>query len=148
LEGNKTMKNMISLTMLLFVIILVPAVPVSASHLVSEPSLEMKLEWDLLNTGMLFVHYDTNGDGKADYRTVRIVARSNFSGSSVSTMEAYYPDYLIFTVRYPNSNYYYIVEKEPVLYAIDSDEDGTWDNIYKDVSEDGVNGNEILHVSY
>lgn len=142
------MKNMISLTMLLFVIILVPAGSVSASHLVSEPSLEMKLEWDLLNTGMLFVNYDTNGDGKADYRTARIVARSYFSTSSVSTMEEYYPDHLIFTVHYSNSNYYYIVEKQPMLYAIDADEDGTWDNIYKDASEDGVNGNEILYVSY
>jgi len=38
--------------------------------------------------------------------------------------------------------YYYIASTSPLFYAIDVNEDGTWDAMYKDVSRDGVNGNE------
>ena len=52
---------------------------------------------------------------------------------------------LVFTVNYTESSYYYIAVKEPTLYALDVDQDGSWDVIYKDPMEDGVNGNESLH---
>lgn len=142
------MKNLIPLMMSLLIIILAPAHTMGAPILVSEPPLEMKLKWDLSNTGMLLVDYDLDKDGKADYHTVRIVTRSNFSKLSLNDMKNNYPEYLIFSVAYSAANYYYIVAKEPILYAIDVDEDGHWDMIYKDPSADGVNGNETLYVVY
>ena len=35
----------------------------------------------------------------------------------------------------------------PLFYAIDVNEDGVWDILYKDVLRDGVNGNEEFYDS-
>ena len=41
--------------------------------------------------------------------------------------------------------YYYIVSAGPLFYAINVNEDGAWDILYKDVLRDGVNGNEEFY---
>jgi hypothetical protein len=40
-----------------------------------------------------------------------------------------------------------VARVEPLFYAVDVNEDGLWDLIYKDVFEDGVNGDEVFYES-
>ncbi|NIQ00544.1 MAG: hypothetical protein GWM98_09230 [Nitrospinaceae bacterium] len=54
---------------------------------------------------------------------------------------------LVIFSQYTADRYYYIVDPKPLFYAIDLNEDGVWDLIYKDVAADGVNGNEGFYAS-
>jgi hypothetical protein len=58
-----------------------------------------------------------------------------------------YPGKLVLYVGAGPVRYYYIAAKYPLMYAADVNEDGVWDLIYKDVNEDGVNGNETFYDS-
>jgi hypothetical protein len=110
-----------------------------------EPNIETCVEWDLSNDGRLSVRYDIDIDSKMDFCSWRIVKTSYFSKENRDEVIKNNSDRLVFTVNYSESSYYYIAIKEPMLYAIDVDQDGSWDLIYKDPMEDGVNGNEALH---
>jgi len=133
------------ITLLLANVSLASLFEVHASERISEPPLSESVSWDLSPTGMLEVGYDMDGNGKVDLYTFRVVDRSYFSRRSTAEMAEYYPDHRIFSVDYENSHYHYIAGMDPVLYAVDQDEDGQWDRVYKDVLADGVNGNEYFH---
>ena len=53
----------------------------------------------------------------------------------------------MFFVNYQANRFVYIVSPKPLFYAIDRNEDGHWDLMYKDALEDGVNGNEQFYDS-
>jgi hypothetical protein len=114
---------------------------------VAEPALNTQIGWGLTHSGMLFVSYDLDQNGKSDYFTLRIVKTSFFSKSSIQDTAHNYPLHIVFSVDYKSSCYYYISEPKPLFYAFDFDEDGHWDVIYKDVLTDGVNGNEEYYDS-
>jgi len=40
-----------------------------------------------------------------------------------------------------------VATAQPLFYSFDVDEDGTWDIMYKDISKDSVNGNEVFYES-
>ncbi|MBI4382503.1 MAG: hypothetical protein HY579_00535 [Nitrospinae bacterium] len=105
------------------------------------------LGWDLLPNGMLVADYDLNGNGKADFYTLRRVERSFSSKSTPDNEARKWPGSLIFSVNYGGSSYYYVAFQHPLLYAVDFDEDGIWDLVFKDVPEDGLNGNEKFYDS-
>ena len=139
------MKNKIHILILFSILILSPSLAVAQNLLMAEPNIETRVDWDLSNDGRLYVSYDIDNDGKVDFCSWRIVTTSYFSKELRDEVVRNNSDRLVFTVDYTESSYYYIAIKEPILYAIDVDQDGSWDFIYKDPMEDGVNGNEILH---
>lgn len=116
-------------------------------YLKSEPSLSTSVNWDVAANGMLYVSYDTNHNGKADFHTLHIVFRSFYSRATVLEIAKNFPGNLVFYVNHDVAGFFYIVDRNPLFYAIDVNEDGQWDLIYKDVSEDGVNGNEAFYDS-
>ena len=139
------MKNKI-LTLILFsAFILSPSMGLALPTLNAEPDIEELVEWDLSNDSLLFTSYDLDNNGKVDFCSWRIVKTSYFSKELLEDVTKNNPDHKIFTVQYTQSNFYYIAIKEPMMYALDIDEDGSWDFIFKDPMEDGVNGNEMIH---
>jgi len=139
------MKNIIHSLILFSILILSPSLAWTQNFLTAEPDIETRVDWDLANDGRLFVSYDIDHDGKVDFCSWRIVTTSYFSKEQRDEVVRNNSDRLVFTVNYTESSYYYIAIKEPMLYAIDVDQDGLWDFIYTDPMEDGVNGNETLH---
>jgi len=116
-------------------------------YLAAEPALSGQLDWNLMPNGMLCVDYDRDGNGKADFHTLRMVLQAFYSSDSISTVAKNNPQDLIFFVGQAKVKFYYVTVALPFFYAIDVNEDGRWDLIYKDVSEDGVNGNEQFYDS-
>jgi len=116
----------------------------------NDPQLNNSLGWNLLPNGMLFAGYDLDGNGKADVYTIRIVIRSFFSKRSVNEEAGNWPNYLTLLAKqdaFADVNFFYIAAKQPLLYALDFDEDESFDLIYKDPLEDGLSGNEGFYDS-
>jgi hypothetical protein len=111
------------------------------------PSKTQSLNWDLNANGMLSIRYDLDGNTQADLYTILTVKRSFFSKTLLENEYKNWADSLVFSVNYQSFSHYYITEKNPLFYAIDLDGDGHWDLMYKDVLEDGLNGNEDFYDS-
>lgn len=141
------MKLFLSLGALFVYFVLVPPALWSGPNLIEEPPLSMHKTWNSQNNGMIFVGYDTDQNGEIDFYTLRVVVFSCFSKESVADFALNYPENHIFFISYETSHYYYVAVQKPLFYALDVDEDGQYDLIYKDPMEDGVNGNEIFYDS-
>ncbi|KMP12109.1 hypothetical protein UZ36_02115 [Candidatus Nitromaritima sp. SCGC AAA799-C22] len=119
-----------------------------AGHtLIPEPPLDTRLDWNPAPNGLLYVYYDLDGNHKADFIALRSVITSYYSPRTIGEIVVNHAQNLVFHVDYPRDRYYYIVSTRPLFYAIDVNEDGLWDILYKDVSRDGVNGNEEFYES-
>lgn len=125
------------------------SIPAMAEHklLTAEPLLTSQHAWDIYPNRMLVVSYDTNHNGRPDYFTLRVIVEKLKTAESVRTVALRNAGRPVFTVNYGAYRSIYITTKKPLFYAIDVDEDGIWDIMYKDVSEDGVNGNEEFYDS-
>ena len=141
------MKRFLTLYVLLAYLTLAPPCSWGDPPLQVEPSQAKQISWNLASNGMLFIGYDTNQNGKIDFHTLRVVRTSYFSKHSLDTVKGHHPEHLIFASNFSTTHYYYIALKQPLFYAMDLDEDGHWDFIYKDPLQDGVNGNEAFYDS-
>ena len=113
----------------------------------AEPAMKSRYGWNLEPNGMLIVGYDLNHNGRADFFTVRIVLDKYISTEPIETVARHNPWHPVFRVDYGAEGFYYIAARHPLFYAVDVNEDGVWDVLYKDVLEDGVNGNEEFYYS-
>lgn len=113
----------------------------------AEPAMNTRLNWNLEPNGMLIVGYDLNHNGQADFFTVRIVLDKYISTDAIETVARTNPGHPVFRVDYGSEGFYYIAARYPLFYAVDLNEDGIWDVLYKDVLEDGVNENEVFYSS-
>jgi hypothetical protein len=141
------MKRFLTLNVLLAYLTMAPPCTWGDPHLIAEPSQAKQISWNLASNGMIFIGYDTNGNGKLDFHTLRVVRTSYFSKQSLDTVKGHHPEHLIFASNFSTTHYYYIALKQPLFYAMDLNEDGHWDFIYKDPLQDGVNGNEAFYGS-
>ena len=116
-------------------------------YLVAEPPQSDRTTWDVAANGMVYVSYDLNSNGTADFYTLRVVEKSFYSDQTVWEVEDHFSNSLVFFASYGQDRFYYVARIEPLFYAVDVNEDGFWDLIYKDVFEDGVNGNEVFYES-
>jgi len=88
--------------------------------------------------------------GKRIFYTIRVVEKSYFSKKSLKQEVENWPENL--TLRTKNNlvskvSFFYIAAKQPLFYALDFNEDGSFDLIYKDPLEDNLNGNEKFYDS-
>lgn len=141
------MRRVFMLLLVLSFMAYVPSMSFGFPYLVVEPDITSRTMWDINSAGLLVVGYDLNGDGKADYYTLRPVIASFYSAQHITVITRSFPNCPIFTVGYSGDAYYYVVAEHPLLYAIDLNGDDVWDLIYKDVLADGVNGNEKFYDS-
>ena len=133
------MKRLISFITL--ILMLSQVTPAGANSMVMQNS----TDWNLGPTGMLVIDYDLDKNKKADFFSLREVKSSFFSKKPLDQISGFWPDHLVFFVNYGSTSYYYIIARYPMLYAIDTDQDGQWDFIYKDYLQDGLNANEQFY---
>ncbi|NIQ01238.1 MAG: hypothetical protein GWM98_13235 [Nitrospinaceae bacterium] len=121
--------------------------PARSDHetLRAEPALGTHISWNLESSGLLTVGYDLNHNGRPDFFTARVVRVKFISEEPIQTVARHYPNLPVFRVDYGHEGFYYIAARHPVFYAVDVNEDGRWDLVFKDVLEDGVNGNEVFY---
>jgi len=117
------------------------------ARLQAEPALQTQVSWDLLPSGMLTVAYDLDYNGRADFFTVRLVLDKYISEEPIETVARWHPGHPVFRADYGAEGFYYIAARHPLFYALDFNEDGEWDVLFKDAWTDGVNGNETLYRS-
>ena len=141
------MKRFLSICAMVSYLVFLPLDTWGGPLLMKEPPLSSHMSWNPTNSGMLFIGYDTDHNGKMDFHTLRVVKISYFSKDSVAVSASNYPENHIFFISYETYHYYYVTVRQPIFYALDIDEDGRWDLMYKDPDEDGVNGNEIFYDS-
>jgi len=113
----------------------------------TEPTMAARYGWNVDPNGMLTVGYDLNHNGRPDFFTVRIVLDKYISTDPIETVGRTNPSHPVFRVDYGADGFYYVAARYPLFYAVDVNEDGLWDVLYKDVLEDGVNGNEVFYES-
>ncbi len=140
------MKRIVT-TLMLLVALLVFGSPARSNPELTqaEPAMNTHTGWNLEPSGMLTVGYDLNHNGRPDFFTVRVVLDKYITGEPIETVERHNPGYPVFRVDYGAEGFYYITARYPLFYAVDVNEDGAWDVLYKDVLEDGVNGNEVFY---
>lgn len=141
------MKCLIPILMFVASFTTFPATARGLPYHITEPPLESQIDWNILPSGMLVVAYDIDHNGKPDFFAVRVVVKNYFSTETVRQTQESFPTSLIFHVSYGKESYFYITAKQPLFYALDTNEDGVWDLLYKDEMEDGVNGNEKFYDS-
>ena len=112
-----------------------------------DPPLENKIGWDIKSNGLLYVSYDLDQNGRADYHTIHFVIKSYMTSDSMEQLQGYYKNAPVLYVNYGPANQIYVISKKALFYAVDVNEDGTWDLMYRDLNEDGVNGNETFYES-
>ena len=112
-----------------------------------EPALKTQVGWDVQPNGLLFISYDLDQNGKVDFIALRRVLKTYFTDEPLRMVAKSNGGCPVFFVNYHSSRFVYITSKMPLFYAIDRNEDGLWDLMYKDVLEDGVNGNERFYDS-
>lgn len=112
-----------------------------------EPPLSAQFEWDTYPNGMLLVAYDTDWNGRPDFFTLRIITHTFWSTEPCMTVAVQYSGSPVFCVDSETIHPVFVTTRHPLFYSGDSNEDGLWDWVYKDVSEDGVNGNEEFYAS-
>lgn len=138
---------MIAVVMAAFMTFTYPAMA-GQNTLRPEPPLNSQLAWDVYPNGMLVVTYDLDQNGRADYFTLRVIAATFVTRDSAMVVARNNAGSRVFASGSGGAIHtIYVTALYPLLYASDANEDGLWDVIYKDVSEDGVNGNEQFYGS-
>ncbi len=135
----------ISIALMIAMLAFSPPAGWSNELLQGEPAMNTQVEWNLDPSGMLTVGYDLNHNGRPDFFTVRVVLDKYISEETMETVARINPGLPVFRVDYGEEGFYYITERYPLFYAVDVNEDGAWDILYRDVLADGVNGNEEFY---
>lgn len=142
------MRHLATKVALIAFLLLLPNLGMGSPNLpLVDPPLKNKIGWDLKSNGLLYVSYDLNHNGRADYHTVHFVIKTYLTNEPLKQVSEFYKGAPVFYVNYGTANKVYIISKKALFYSFDVNEDGTWDLMYKDVLEDGINGNETFYDS-
>jgi hypothetical protein len=142
------MKHLITKAILLAIFLLLPNQGMGFPNLpLVDPPLANKIGWNLNSNGLLYVSFDLDHNGRADYHTVHFVIKTYLASEPLSQLPDFYHGAPVFYVNYGPANKIYVISKKALFYAFDVNEDGTWDLMYRDMNEDGVNGNETYYDS-
>lgn len=101
--------------------------------------------WEIVSiNGLIATFYDLNQDGKLDYMVMRRIVRKEDS----SNMNL---DSVIDTAKRDNLSAYistpviYFANRFPLFYCLGVDARRNCKDIWIDIQEDGLNGNEVLY---
>jgi len=101
--------------------------------------------WELLSVpGLISTYYDLDGDGKLDYMVIRKIMRK-------ASAEEITIDQAIQIARFDGMAVYfshpavYFTNKNPLFYCMGVDYRRNCQDIWVDLAEDGLNGNEELY---
>ncbi len=136
------MKPILTISILLFWVIAYGSPVWEYRDPVPEPPIQTGIYWDVDASNLLVVGYDLDGNGKAEYYTLRVIVHAFFSTDSVDFVAENFPFKPVFFVNFEKDRMFYVAASKAIFYAYDFDEDGHYDLMFKDFLEDGINGNE------
>lgn len=101
--------------------------------------------WELLSIpGLIATYYDLDLDGKLDYQVIRKIIRKG-SSEKMTIQDAIQSARIDNLTVYVSKPVIYFTTKYPLFYCMGVDFRRNCTNIWIDVAEDGLNGNETLY---
>ncbi len=101
--------------------------------------------WELLSIpGLIATYYDLDLDGRLDYQVIRKIIRKG-TRSKMTIQEAIQSARIDNLTVYVSNPVIYFTSKYALFYCLGVDFRRNCRNIWVDVSEDGLNGNETLY---
>ncbi len=101
--------------------------------------------WELLSiVGLIATYYDLDLDGKLDYQVIRKIIRKG-SSEKMTIQDAIQSARIDNLTVYVSKPVIYFTTKYPLFYCMGVDFRRNCTNIWIDVAEDGLNGNETLY---
>ena len=101
--------------------------------------------WELLSIpGLIATFYDLDLDGKLDYQVIRKIIRKG-SSDKMTIQDAIQSARIDNLTVYVSKPVIYFTTKYPLFYCMGVDFRHNCTNIWIDVAEDGLNGNETLY---
>lgn len=101
--------------------------------------------WELLSIpGLIATYYDLDLDGRLDYQVIRKIIRKGIS-AKMTIPEAIQSARIDNMTVYVSNPVIYFTSKYPLFYCLGVDFRRNCTNIWIDVAEDGLNGNETLY---
>jgi hypothetical protein len=101
--------------------------------------------WELLSIpGLIATYYDLDLDGKLDYQVIRKIIRKG-SSDKMTIQDAIQSARIDNLTVYVSKPVIYFTTKYPLFYCMGVDFRRNCTNIWIDVAEDGLNGNETLY---
>ena len=101
--------------------------------------------WELVSIpGLIATFYDLDLDGKLDYQVIRKIIRKG-SSEKMTVQEAIQSARIDHLTVYISNPVIYFTSKYPLFYCMGVDYRRNCTNIWIDVAEDGLNGNETLY---
>lgn len=101
--------------------------------------------WELLSIpGLIATYYDLNLDGELDYQVIRKIIRKGES-SKMTIPDAINSARIDNLTVYVSKPVIYFTSKYPLFYCLGVDFRRNCRNIWIDVAEDGLNGNETQY---
>ncbi len=101
--------------------------------------------WEMMSiNGMISTFYDLDLDGKLDYMVIRKVLRKTAANEITleQAIDIARRDKLSVYISHP---IIYFTQKDPLFYCLGVDFRRNCKDIWVDVQEDGLNGNEVLY---
>ena len=101
--------------------------------------------WELVSIpGLIATYYDLDLDGKLDYQVIRKIIRKG-SSDKMTIPDAIQSARIDHLTVYVSNPVIYFTSKYPLFYCLGVDYRRNCTNIWIDVAEDGLNGNETLY---
>jgi len=101
--------------------------------------------WELLGIpGLISTYYDLDLDGTLDYQVIRKIIRKG-SSEKMTIQDAIQSARIDHLTVYISNPVIYFTSKYPLFYCMGVDFRRNCRNIWIDVTEDGLNGNETLY---
>jgi hypothetical protein len=101
--------------------------------------------WELLGIpGLIATYYDLDLDGTLDYQVIRMIIRKE-SSEKMTIQDAIESARIDHLTVYISNPVIYFTSKYPLFYCMGMDFRRNCRNIWIDVTEDGLNGNETLY---
>ncbi len=101
--------------------------------------------WELLGIpGLIATYYDLDLDGTLDYQVIRKIIRKG-SSEKMTIQDAIQSARIDHLTVYISNPVIYFTSKYPLFYCMGVDFRRNCRNIWIDVTEDGLNGNETLY---
>ena len=101
--------------------------------------------WELVSIpGLIATYYDLDLDGKLDYQVIRKIIRKG-SSEKMTIQDAIQSARIDNLTVYVSKPVIYFTTKYPLFYCLGVDFRRNCTNIWIDIAEDGLNGNETLY---
>jgi len=101
--------------------------------------------WELVSIpGLIATYYDLDLDGRIDYQVIRKIIRKG-SSEKMTVQDAIQSARIDQLTVYVSKPVIYFTSKYPLFYCLGVDYRRNCTNIWIDIAEDGLNGNETLY---